>query len=54
VFDTYSSVRIGKYLCDNFYIQNGLKQTDALKSLLFKFALEYFIRKVLPGETEIK
>jgi hypothetical protein len=54
VFDTYSSVRIRKHLSDNFSIQNGLKQTDALKSLLFKFALEYATRKVLPGGTEIK
>jgi len=27
-------------------IRNVLKQADALSSLLFNFALEYFIRKV--------
>jgi hypothetical protein len=28
--ETYSKVRIGKYLSDNFPIQNRLKQKDAL------------------------
>jgi hypothetical protein len=43
---TYSKVRIGKYLSNTFHIQNGLKQGDALSPLLFNFALEYAIRKV--------
>jgi hypothetical protein len=30
---------MGKYLSDNFPIQNGLKQGDALSALLFSFAL---------------
>jgi hypothetical protein len=42
----YSKVRIGKHLSDNFPIQNGLKQGDALLSMLFNFALGYAIRKV--------
>jgi hypothetical protein len=42
--ETYTEVRIGKYLSDNFPIQNGLKQGYALKPLLFNFALEYAIR----------
>jgi hypothetical protein len=33
-------------MSDNFPIQNGLKQGDALMPLLFNFALEYAIRKV--------
>jgi hypothetical protein len=33
-------------MSDTFPIQNGLKQGDALASLLFNFALEYAIRKV--------
>jgi hypothetical protein len=33
-----SKVRIGKYLSDNFPIQNGLKQGDALTPLHFNFA----------------
>jgi hypothetical protein len=44
--ETYSKVRIGKYLSDISPIQNGLKQGDVLSPLLFNFALEYAIRKV--------
>jgi hypothetical protein len=44
--ETYSKVRIGKHLSDNFPVQNGLEQGDALSPLLFNFALEYAIRKV--------
>jgi hypothetical protein len=44
--ETYRKVRIGKHLSDNFPIQHGLKQGDALTPLLFNFALEYAIRKV--------
>jgi hypothetical protein len=47
--ETYGKVCIGKHLSDNFPIQNGLKQGDALLPLLFNFVLEYVIRKV--GET---
>jgi hypothetical protein len=43
---TYCKILIGKHLSDNFPIQNGLKQVDALLPLLFNFALEYVIRKV--------
>jgi hypothetical protein len=41
--ETYSEVCIGIHLSDNFPIQNGLKQGDALSSLLIKFALEYAV-----------
>jgi hypothetical protein len=44
--ETYSKVCIGKLLSDKFPIQNGLRQGDTLLPLLFKFALEYAIRKV--------
>jgi hypothetical protein len=33
-------VRIDKYLHDDFPIQNGLKEGDALSPLLFDFALK--------------
>jgi hypothetical protein len=35
-----------KIVADNFPIQNSLKTGDALSPLLFKFALEYVVRKV--------
>jgi hypothetical protein len=41
--ETYSKVRKGKHLSDNFSIQNGLQRGDALSPLLFSFALEYAI-----------
>ncbi|KAJ4428772.1 hypothetical protein ANN_25765 [Periplaneta americana] len=44
--ETYSRVRIGQFLSDEFPIHCGLKQGDALSPLLFNFALEYAIRKV--------
>jgi hypothetical protein len=44
--ETYSKVYIGKHLSDNFPIQNGLKQGDALSPLLFNYVSEYAIKKV--------
>jgi sorting nexin-29 len=44
--DKYSRNPIGKNLTDKFPIRNGLKQGDALSSLLFNFALEYAVRGV--------
>jgi hypothetical protein len=42
---------MGKHLSDNFPIQNGPKQGDALSLLLFNFALESVIRRV--QETQV-
>jgi hypothetical protein len=52
--ETCSKVGIGKYLSDNFSIQNGLKQGDALWPLLFNFALKYAIRKVQENQVAMK
>jgi hypothetical protein len=42
-------------MSDNFRIQNGLKQGDALSPLLFNVALGYVIRcQRKAGGTEIK
>jgi hypothetical protein len=52
--ETYSKVRIDKYLTDNFLIQNCLKQGDALLPLLFNLALEYVITKVQENQAGLK
>jgi hypothetical protein len=45
---------IGKYLSDNFAIQNGLKQGHGISPLLFNFALEYSIRKIQENQVALK
>jgi hypothetical protein len=52
--ETYSKVRIVKYLFHNFPIQNGLNPGDALSPLLFNFDLEYTIRKVQENQVRLK
>jgi hypothetical protein len=47
--ETYS-----KHLSDNFPIQNGLKQRDALSPLLFNFILEYAFTKVRENKVGLK
>jgi hypothetical protein len=43
--ETCIKIHIGKHLCDNFRIENGLKR-DALSPLLPNIAMEYAITKV--------
>jgi hypothetical protein len=51
---TYSEVLFGIYLTNSFPIKYGLKQGDALSSLLFNYALERTIRKVLEHKVGTK
>jgi hypothetical protein len=52
--ETYSKVRIGKYLSGTIPIQNTLKQGDALSPLLFNFALGDAIRNVQENQVGVK
>jgi hypothetical protein len=52
--ETYSNVCAGKLLSDEFPIQNGLKQGDALLPLLFSFTLECVIRKVQENQVSLE
>jgi len=52
--ETCSIVRVGKHLSDVFPISNDFKQGDALWSLLFKFALEYVIRRNQANQDGLK
>jgi len=49
-----TGVRVGKNLSDMFPIRSGFKQGDALSPLLFKFALEYAIRRVQVIQVGVK
>ena len=54
VNETYSRVRVGKYLSFMFPIRNDLKQGDALSPLLFNSALQYAIRRVQVHQDGLK
>jgi hypothetical protein len=51
---TYNKIRVDKHLSDNFLIQNGLKEGDALSTMLFNFTLEHAIRKVQENQVDLK
>jgi len=52
--ETYSRVRIGKYLSDMFPIRNCLKHGDALSPLLFNFVLENTLSRVQMNQDGLK
>jgi hypothetical protein len=52
--ETYSRVQVGKHLSDMFPVRNDMKQGDALSSLLFHFAVECAIRRVLVNQDGLK
>jgi hypothetical protein len=54
VDETYSRVRVGKYLLDMFPIKNGSKQGDVLSPLFFNFAVQYAIRRVRINQDGLK
>jgi hypothetical protein len=49
-----SEVHIGKYLSDAFPTQNGVKQGDALLSLLFNFAVTYISREIQKCQEQLQ
>ena len=52
--ETCKIVRVGKNLPDMFPIRSGLKEGDCLSPLLFKFALEFAIRRVKVNQDGLK
>jgi hypothetical protein len=52
--ETYNRVWVGKHTSDMFPMKNGLKKGEALSPLLFNFASEYAIIRVLANQQSLK
>jgi hypothetical protein len=52
--EMYSEVCMDKSISGTLAIQNDLKQSDALSSLLFTFPLEYATRMIQENWVEVK
>jgi len=52
--ETCSRVRVGNNFSDMFLTRNGLKQGDAISTLLFIFALVHVIRRVQVNQDALK
>ena len=54
--ESYNTVWVGKHtsMSDTFPTKNGMKQADTLSPLLFNFALDYTIRRVLASQEGMK
>ena len=51
---TYSRFRVSNHLSDMFPLRNSLKRGEALSPLLFNFASEYAIIRVLANQQSLK
>jgi hypothetical protein len=54
LYNILTKVHTSKHLSDNFLIQNGVKQEDALWPLLFNFVLDSAIGKIQENQMEMK
>jgi len=52
--ETYNRVWVGKHMSDMFPIKNGSKKGEPLSPLLFNFASEYAIFRVLANQQSLK
>jgi len=52
--ESYNTVQVGKHMSDTFPTTTSMKQACTLSQLLFNYALDYTIRKVLVNQEGLK